>query len=579
MAQQRRPSNTRRQAPKAVRYTSGPWKGTRTTTEPFDDADSLATDAANMYVPDIDQGSGFYARPGFALDNNGAAVTTSSSVFRGQGAFSHTSLDGVTTNFVVFNGKLFRRSATGAAYADVSPSGITIDAGLTTRVYGTTFADQLIITDGVNEPWLATNLSASPITGTKIDYDGMGVAWSAFGPFVVYGGSVFCILNEVDAVARRSDISWSIAGDAATGYQQPDYDFNWTLLQSVGQTAPPPLFALAGTNTALIYFRELSIGAISGAVGPDLATSATHDAISQNIGTQSPQSVVQYGTTIYFVDQIGRPYRLVPGSEPDAIWLQLRAIVDESSIGFPAITRNVACAAFEPTLNLWFGASWSDIPSASMPCQEGYIFDARTATYLSRLSVADGAQMEAMGNFLDASGRSQLVILGSLTAPSGSTPSASGYVWTMNALASNGDVLTTEGGLELTTEAGDLLTTEGNDADNWNDGDVAPVRYVTGPRFGYDMDQVLTVDRASALLTTASAVAVAMQTSAATETVEGTPTPVVTQDGISRIVVGSSGIQGRGVRVTVTPTTAPDQFSVQQLSLNATVNTAAPDEQ
>jgi hypothetical protein len=395
---------------------------------------------------------------------------------------------------------------------------------------------------------------------------------------VVYGGSVFCILNEVNGTFRRSDISWSIAGNAAVGWEQTDYDFNWTLLQSVGNTAPPPLFALAGTNTALIYFRELSIGAISGAVGPDLATSATHDAISQNIGTQAPQCVVQYGDAIYFVDQIGRPYRLIPGAAPEAIWLQLRQIVDAASIGFPAVTRRVAVGAFEPTLNQWVGASWSAIPSAELPAQEGYMFDARTAAYMSRFSIADGAQLEAMGNFLDASGRSLLVVLGSLVAPVGTAVATSGYVWTMNSLASVGDLLTTEGGVFLTTEDGVSLATEGNDEANWMDGDSVPMRSVTGPRFGYDIDQVLTADRASALLTTASPVTVALQTSAVSETTEGTPTPVTTQDGISRIVVGSKGIQGRGIRVTVSPTTAPDQFSLQQLALNATVNTAAPDE-
>ncbi len=101
---------------------------------------------------------------------------------------------------------------------------------------------------------------------------------------------------------------------------------------------------------------------------------------------------------------------------------------------------------------------------------------------------------------------------------------------------------------------------------------------MTGPRFGYDIDQVLTVDRASALVTTASPVEVGMQTSAVSETVEGTPTPVASQDGISRITVGSSGIQGRGVRVTVSPTTAPDQFSIQSMTLHATAYTANPDE-
>src|SRR5689334_8435546 len=149
MATSRRGTNSqRRRTPEAVTYRSGPFRGTRSTSNPFDDAPDLATDATNMYVPDIDSGSGFFARPGFALDNDGAAVTTSATRFSGQGVITHTSLAGVTTNFVVFNGELWRRNETGSAYTNVTPVGITIDPGVTTRVYGTTFADQLIITDG-----------------------------------------------------------------------------------------------------------------------------------------------------------------------------------------------------------------------------------------------------------------------------------------------------------------------------------------------------------------------------------------------------------------------------------------------
>ncbi len=578
----RRPAQqttTRRAPPQALRFVSGPWRGTRITNDPLGDAPDLLTDATNMYAPDVAEKAGMYAIPGFSLLNNGVAVTTSSGRFTGQGAFSYTSLGGVTTNFVVFNGKLYRGDATLSVFTDVSPAGITIDNSINTRVYGTSFATQLIVTDGVNPPWLATNLASTPITGTNIDYDLMGTAWSAFGPFVVYGGSAFCILNTVGGVSRRSDISWSVAADASTGWQQTNYDNNWTLLQTVGQSAPPPIFALCGTDVALYYWRELSIGAISGPVGPNLASTATHDAVSYNIGTQSPQCVVQYGQTIYFIDQIGRPYQMVPGLPPTAVWLQFRQVVEGSSIGYPTVTRHVSTGTFEPTLNLWIGASWSPTPSAAMPPTQGYIFDGRTGQFFSRFQLAQGVQIEAMGNFLDASGRSTLIILGSVAAPSGSTPAASGYVWGLNALATVGDFLTTmDGSTLLITEAGDNLTTEGNAIANWMDGSVVKVRSVTSPRFGYDIDTVLTVDRASALLAPSVPVQVSMQTASVAQTIEGTPSPSTVQDGIARLTVGASGIQGRGVRVTLSPTTAATQWSVQQITCNAVANPAPPDE-
>src|SRR5712672_926905 len=281
-------------------FRSGPWKGVASTLDPFDFGDEYLIDAMNTYFPDPQDGSGVYARPGFDLLNNGAAVVTPSTLFRGQGGFSYTSLAGTTSNFVVFNGKLLRGDAVLGSFTDVSPGGITIDASVTTRVFGTQFITQLIVTDGVNRPWLLTNPTSTPVTGTYIDYDGSGTTWSAFGPFVPYGGSVFCIVNQANSVASRSDLMWSAPGDASVGYQQTNYDFRWTLFQSADGAQPAQLYGLAGTNAALYYWRESSIGAISGVPGPNLQGQATHDAISKNVGTLSPQSIQQYGLTIFF---------------------------------------------------------------------------------------------------------------------------------------------------------------------------------------------------------------------------------------------------------------------------------------
>src|SRR4051812_40743592 len=123
----------RRRPPKSFRAVNGPWKGVETTDVPFDSGDDTLIDASNGYIPDVKSGSGWYARPGFDLFNDGDPVTTSASTFRGQGVIELTDLSNVTTNFVVFNGKLFRTDATFGAFEDVSPVGITIDNAVTTR--------------------------------------------------------------------------------------------------------------------------------------------------------------------------------------------------------------------------------------------------------------------------------------------------------------------------------------------------------------------------------------------------------------------------------------------------------------
>jgi hypothetical protein len=77
---------------------------------------------------------------------------------------------------------------------------------------------------------------------------------------------------------------------------------------------------------------------------------------------------------------------------------------------------------------------------------------------------------------------------------------------------------------------------------------------------------------------TVDTVQVSAETAAVTQTVEGTPTPSTVQDNVAKIVAGFSGIQGRGVAVTVQPTDVTEQWSIQAMTVTATVNIAAPDE-
>lgn len=552
-------------------FRTGPFVSTRTTTDVMDFDPTLLVDGTNVYAPDPRQASSYYARPGFGLSNNGSPLTTSATTFRGQGGFPHVALDGTVTNYAVFNGKLFRADTSFLTWTDVSPVGITIDNAVTTRVFGTSLADQLVVTDGVNRPWLATNLTATPITGTYIDFDGIGTAWTAYGPFTVYGGSVFCILATVNGVSARVDIAWSAPGQAGVGYQQPNYDYRWTLEQQSANQ----LFALFGTNVALLYWRAASVGSIVGPVS-DLVAQHTSDQISINVGTEAPQSIIAFGTTIYFTDAIGRPYRLIPGADPDPIWKQMRGIVDLTTIGFPAVTRKVTTAALEPTRNLYIVAIWSGTPSSNLPSVEGYIFDAQTGKYFSRFVVGPGIQLETLVTYLDAESRATFAVLGSLIAPVNGAPATSGYVWTMNTVGGDGDVLATEDGTTLTTEDSVLLTTEGVGPAIWQDNGVVPTISVQTDRLGYDADTIVVPDRVTALVESTAPVSVSVMTAADALTLIGTPTPSTTQDGVSKLTVGVAGLAGRGAQVTLSPTTATTQWSVQMIELSAMVQQATP---
>lgn len=540
-------------------FSAGPWTGVRNTTDPFDETDDKLVDARNCYLPDPTSGSGVYARPGFTLQNPSAVLAGT-----GQGVYSHVALSGTTYNFVVAGGKLYRTDATLSTFTDVTPaSGVTISS-TAPRVYFASLNDHLVISDGVNRPWIASNLGSTPVTGTAIDYDGSATAWSAYGQPVVYAGSLVCILNSVGGTARRTDISWSAPGDPSTGWQQPNYDYNWTLVQ----TGSTPLYALAATNLALYYFRDRSIGALTGTPGPNFQGQATHDAIAVNVGCLQSATVAQYGTTIFFCDVAGRPWMLPLGSKPVPIWLDMRSVVDGSTSGYPTITAQVACATIDPTLSIYLAAIWSPVPSVVQPPAELAAFDCRTGAYLGQWTIAQGTSIEAIGVLNDASGHAGVTVIGSKIA----APAAGGYVWVQGVVVGNGTPLTTEAGLYLLSEDGTALATE-NTSVSWLDSGTVPMISVTTDRVGYDADALLMADRCAVITGTASPCTVKVGTTTLSPVLEATPTPSPSDDAIYRLVAGVEAV-GRGLSVTVSPTTAMSQWSVQRVTVTGVLSQA-----
>jgi hypothetical protein len=562
----------------------GPWRRVSTTgKDPYDDSSDTLHDAYNGYIPDPRNGSGFFYRPGFVLSNGGTQLAATANM-RGQGVINHIAQDGTAYNFIVFGGKVYRADAQFVLFVDVTPVGVTISSTATAKVYGTSFGSQLVITDGVNKPWIASNLGSTPITGTYIQFNAGNQAWATFGPPRIYGGSMFFILSHVNSTYARTDIVWSAPGDASVGYQQATYDFRWSLIQ----TSTDPLYALAATNTQLYYFREHSIGSISGAVGPSLQANATHDALPEGLGTVFPQCVVQFGQVVYFVDQMGRPWRL-ESLQPTPIYLQMRGIIEESPIGYPTVNALVASAAYEPYLNLYLVAPFSTNTFLQSPPVQAYAFDVPTAAYDGRWQIAASdasdedpdlsIQIDCMGNFADPSGRQVLVVVGSLLSQDETSPAASGYVWQLNSNVSQGIAITTEALLVITTEATPALglATEGTTA-NWADGENPPYRAIQTSRIGYAEDRILRVDRVTALVGSEDVLTISADSSAVRQEIECVPTPNPSFDGVNRAVGGFDGMMGRGVSVTVSPRTAFDQASIQSVAIQGSLANAAPDD-
>lgn len=546
-------------------FYSGPFKGVFATRDPYDAETGLLVDAKNGYVADPTNGSGWYGRPGFRQLFNGSPLIAPGTAFRGQAIYNHVQLDGSVINFLVAGGKIFRVDSTLSTKTDVTPVGVTIDGAITTRVFFATLIGTLMATDGVHRPWIATNLTTTPITGTYIDYDGMGVDWTMYGAPRVYGGSAFGILNQVNSVSRREDISWCEPGTLATGWQQAGYDNNWTLSQNEAGL----LYALEADNAALRYFRGGSIGAVTGPVGPNLASTATDDAVAFNIGAQASQTIQKFGNGFFFLDALGRPYWYQPGIAPDPIWKQMRSFIEEGSANFPTTTAIVSTAVLEPTLNLYIVGIYSPTPSTQAPVVELHVFDAQTRLYQGRWSLRDedgvAIGIDCIGTLVDSAGRATLIAL-----------TEGGYVWAFSALASTPEELSTEAGVLLTTQAGLFITTEG-DSQQWTDNGVDPEMYAMTDRLGYDDTITWNVDSCTAITLGPGQLSMSVETSAVAQTIQAKPTPSPSQDGTYRLF-GGFDVQGRGPQVTIAPLEFTDQFVLERVSIVAIPSLAGPED-
>lgn len=402
--------STTRQSP-----TSGPWRGVRNTLEPFDEPNFLLQDAQNGYLPDTQDGSGYYARLGFQLLNNGSRIF-GTDPFTGQAVYAHTDLSDTTYNFIAFGGHIFRVSADFSTFTDVTPS-ITISGAVTTKIKMLSLGNNLIVSDGVNRPWIASNLASTPITATHIQYNAADNPWAATD-MTEFGGSVFFALNNVNGVSRQFDLAWLEPGQTNLGLEQTNFSDFWTM----AQTSNDPITAIHGTNVALFVFRRASIAKVVGSVGPNLQSTATVDAVAKNVGTVAPHSVFQFGDTIFFADLYGRPMSIDVYGQPVELWQQLRERSDTSLVenASPDVVALKCLTGFDAVHNL---VVMLDNPNLvpQLP-----VFSAETKVYMGGWTITSNNvwTAEAIGNLVDTNGARRLVIIGPSDADA-----RSGYVW------------------------------------------------------------------------------------------------------------------------------------------------------
>ena len=301
----------------------------------------------------------------------------------------------------------------GSGYATETLAIAALPARTATRWYVGYFTVQA----DAGAVWIAgTDALAGGTTGNQAQttnyYAGEGPAYSVFGQPVIHYGAVFWIYNQVEGTYARTTIGWSEPNEPSVGYQQTDYDNQWTL----EQTSSDPLYALGPTNGVLYYFRQLSIGAIAGAPGVNFQGTATHDLVSGNVGCVSPKTVAIVLGTIYFCDMNGRPWRFRGGAAPEPIWEQVIQSTT-SPVTVPYGVARDAWAVIDPNLNLYLVAPWpvaglsGGAYSYTSPPVNAYAFNALTGAYMGNWAIAGNPIIEVGGILVDANNCPALCIL------------------------------------------------------------------------------------------------------------------------------------------------------------------------
>lgn len=263
----------------------------------------------NVYAQDTEVGPLLVGRPGFwLLGEHG----TESTFVTGLGAtignkrtqliHQVTKRDGTEISMVIVEGLIYTLNWATQVWTETVTTANLTTAGITlsdsARCFAVTFADKVIVSDGVNTPWAwdgtagaggLTLLSNAPVF---------------YGPLVVYYAKLF----GIKATARQTFV-WSEEGDPTIGYEAGGYNNAWDFVQ----TATEGLQALASTNEALYVFRSNSCTAVIGAVTTDFKTTGTREALDPTIGTTAPASVIVIGNAVWFVDQYGRFQRAQVG--------------------------------------------------------------------------------------------------------------------------------------------------------------------------------------------------------------------------------------------------------------------------
>jgi hypothetical protein len=369
--------------------------------------------AGNSVVVQADVGPLVQGRPGLSFTGAGGTPQMGSAGARTvQLLTTWTTLAGTSYTVAMVGGKFYTytwstdawaEAVNAAAFAAATGGAVTLST--TTKCYGAVLNNTLIVSDGANVGFSwdgTTNGGVVKLTSAPVFY----------GPLVVYYGKLFGIKST-----ERNTVVWSEEAAPNTGYEAGGYNNAWSLWQS----DQDQLTGLAATNSQLVIFRQTSTTAITGAVTDAFSSTGTRDALSETVGSASPDGIQVWDGMVYFLGSDRHLYRIT------STGLQEVGKGHRRALGTIPIA-SLASAQLVP----WYGA----------PNQRYLLcgFQETSASGVSKYLVLDADTGEAAGDFTGWTCQRSGIVQNAggqlFTAfGAGSTPTAlDGYVSYLNTL-------------------------------------------------------------------------------------------------------------------------------------------------
>jgi hypothetical protein len=315
----------------------GPLWGLRDSLDPMVSSDpTRAVVIENMHPVELDKPSAFVGRPG--CDQAGAQGGASNKRTH-QLIYQFTKLAGTEYTVRIVGGQGLQTYdwssetwTTVVSVANLTTNSITLSE--TARCYAVTYTDKMVISDGTNTPFMWDGTSGAggltKLTNAPV----------FFGPLRIYYAKLAGFKNT-----ERNTFVWSEENDATIGYEAGGYNNAWTL----AQTEQEGFFGMAALDDALVMLRAYSGTAVYGAVTPAFSSTGTREAVSQTVGTTSPDGICIHNGNVFFPDAQGRPQAIVGGKVLDPpFWNDIR----ETILGIDTSLLSSAMTIYDPGTRL-----------------------------------------------------------------------------------------------------------------------------------------------------------------------------------------------------------------------------------